>query len=55
MVAGVGSLPFEKTWGTRDAPRIRDGEVATFFLALGPVSKRITIKGQGSVDRTIEG
>lgn len=55
LVSGAGSLPVEKTWGTRDAPRIRDGEVATFFMSAGPISKRITLKGQGSLDRTVEG
>jgi hypothetical protein len=55
FVAAQGSLPVEKTWGTRDAPRIRDGEVATLFMSAGPASKRITVKGQGTLDRTIEG
>lgn len=56
-VSGQGSIPVIKTWGTRDALRIRDGEVLSFFLtgAAGIANKRITIKMQGSVDRTIEG
>lgn len=54
-VSGQGSLPAIKTWGTRDALRIRDGEVLSFFMSAGPASKRITIKMQASVDRTIEG
>ena len=56
MIDGnIVNLPFVKSWGTRDAPRIRDGEVLSLFMSGGPVSKRLTIKGQGSYDRTIEG
>jgi hypothetical protein len=55
MVSTVGSLPVVRTWGTRDALRIRDGEIMTLFMSLGPASKRVTVKMQGSVDRTIEG
>lgn len=52
---GPAVLPYVFKWGTRDAPRIRDGEVLSLFMSGGPVSKRLTIKGQGSYDRTIEG
>lgn len=55
LVSGQGSLPVVKTWGTRDAPRIRDGEVLSIFMNAGPASATIFIKGQGTYDRTIEG
>ena len=55
MVSGVGSIPVVRTYGTRDALRIRDGEILSFFMSAGPASKRITLKMQSSVDRTIEG
>ena len=55
MVSAVGSIPVVRTYGTRDALRIRDGEILSFFMSAGPASKRITIKMQSSVDRTIEG
>jgi len=48
-------LPFVLTYGTRDAPRVRDGEVLSFFLNAGPNNQQITIKTQFSYDRTIEG
>lgn len=55
MVSAVGSIPVVKTYGTRDALRVRDGEVLSFFMSAGPASKRITLKLQSSVDRTTEG
>lgn len=55
MVSGQGSLPVVRTWGTRDALRVRDGEVLSFFMQGGPTPRNIYIKGQGSLDRTIEG
>lgn len=55
MVSGVGSLPVVKTWGTRDAPRIRDGQVLSLFMSAGPASAAIFVLGQGTLDRTIEG
>lgn len=52
-IAG-GSFPVVKTWGTRDAPRVRDGEVMSFFMSGGPVSKKISIRGQGTLERQPE-
>lgn len=49
-----GSLPVVKTWGTRDAPRIRDGEVMSLFMSAGPVSQKLTVKGQGTLERQAE-
>lgn len=49
-------IPFVRTWGTRDAPRIRDGEILSLFVfQSGASGHRVTVKGQGSLDRTIEG
>jgi hypothetical protein len=48
-------LPFVVTYGTRDAPRVRDGEIGSLFLNAGPNSTKITIKAQGTLDRTQEG
>lgn len=55
LASGSGSLPFVKTYGTRDALRIRDGELLTFFIFNTSANKRMTVKLQCSVDRTIEG
>lgn len=55
MVAGQGQLPVFATWGTRDAPRIRDGEQATLFMSGGPASTMLKIRMQISYDRTVEG
>ena len=48
-------IPFILPYGTRDAIRIRDGEVASLFLSAGPANTKINIKCQGTLDRTIEG
>jgi hypothetical protein len=48
-------LPFIIAYGTRDAIRVRDGEIASLFLSAGPASTKIQIKCQASMDRTIEG
>lgn len=55
--AGVigGQLPVVKTWGTRDAPHVRDGEVLSLFMNAGPVSQKVTVKIQGTYERTAEG
>lgn len=55
MISGQGQLPVFVTWGTRDAPRIRDGELATLFMSGGPASTMLKIRMQWSYDRTIEG
>lgn len=55
LVSGQGSLPVVVTYGTRDALRIRDGENLTFFANGLTANKRMTVKVQCSVDRTIEG
>jgi hypothetical protein len=55
LVAGVGSLPAKLTYGTRDAPRCRDGEIMSVFMSAGPPSTRLLMRIQGSMDRTIEG
>lgn len=55
LVSGQGSLPVVVTYGTRDAIRIRDGENLTFFAVGLTANKRMTVKVQCSVDRTIEG
>jgi hypothetical protein len=55
LVANVGSLPVVRTWGTRDAPRIRDGELFTLFMAGGPTNVQIVGRVQGTYDRTTEG
>lgn len=55
LTSGQGSLPVVKTYGTRDALRVRDGENLTFFLFNASATKRVTVKLQCSVDRTIEG
>lgn len=49
-----GILPVVKTWGTRDAPHIRDGEVMSLFMSAGPASQSITVKGQGTLERQPE-
>ena len=55
LVSGQGSLPLNKYWGTRDALRVRDGEILSIFVQGVTVNKRMFVKGQGSLDRTIEG
>lgn len=55
MVPGQGQLPIVGTWGTRDALRVRDGQILSFFMNGGPATTGIFIVGQGSLDRTIEG
>lgn len=55
MISGQGQLPTVLTYGTRDAPRVRDGEVLSLFMSGGPASAEITVKGQGTFDRTVEG
>jgi hypothetical protein len=54
MVAAPG-LPAKLTYGTRDAPRCRDGEIMSLFMSAGPASTQLLIRFQGSYDRTIEG
>lgn len=54
LVSGSGSIPVEKTWGTRDAPHVRDGSTISLFMASGPVSKNVTIQGQGTLERNPE-
>lgn len=49
------SYPIVKTWGTRDAIRVRDGEVLKLFMSGGPTSQQVTVRIQGSYDRTTEG
>lgn len=48
-------LPFVLTYGTRDAIRVRDGEIASLFINAGPANTKIQYKCQASMDRTIEG
>jgi hypothetical protein len=57
LVANAGSFPAVKTWGTRDAIRIRDGEVLSLFVngTATLANKTLSIRGQGTYDRTIEG
>jgi hypothetical protein len=55
MVSPSAGLPTKLTYGTRDAPRCRDGEIMSLFMVNGPASTRIQMKIQGSMDRTIEG
>ena len=55
MVSGQGQLPAIATWGTRDAIRVRDGEVLSLFMSGGPTNTRLVVKGQGTLDRTAEG
>ena len=55
MISGQGQLPIVATWGTRDAPRVRDGEILSLFMVAGPTNAQIIVKGQGPLDRTIEG
>lgn len=56
LAAAPNGVPFVRSWGTRDAPRIRDGENLSFFLfGIGLANTRFNIKGQGTLDRTIEG
>lgn len=59
LVAAAGQfskgLPAVRLWGTRDAPRIRDGQVLSLFMASGPTSQTITINGQGTLVREAEG
>jgi len=49
------SYPIVKTWGTRDAIRVRDGEILSLFMVTGPTSSQITVHLQASFDRTTEG
>jgi hypothetical protein len=53
-VAG-GILPVVKTWGTRDAIPVRDGEVLSLFMSGGPATTKLTCKTTGTLDRVIEG
>ena len=57
--AGVtgGSFPVARTWGTRDALRVRDGEVLSLFVSGTNTfaGKSVTVRGQGTLDRTPEG
>lgn len=55
MVSGVGQLPVVVTYGTRDAPHIRDGEGLSLFMSGGPINTQVVVKGQGTLDRTAEG
>ena len=55
LVSGSGSFPVVRTWGTRDAPHVRDGELASLFVSGGPVSKAYTLKAQGTQVREAEG
>lgn len=55
MISGQGQLPAFMTWGTRDAPRIRDGGVLSLFMSGGPANTKIVVKGQGTLDRVSEG
>lgn len=55
MVSGSGSLPVVVQWGTRDAPRVRAGQVLSLFMSGGPTSKAVTVAIQGTLDRTQEG
>lgn len=55
MATNVGSLPAKLTYGTRDAPRCRDGEIMSLFMSAGPANTRLLMRIQGSLDRTIEG
>lgn len=59
LVAAAGQyskgLPVARTWGTRDAPRIRDGQVLSLFVNAGPTSQKIVINTQGTYDRSAEG
>jgi len=48
-------LPTYPSWGTRDAIRVRDGEVMSLFMSAGPNNQKITTKSQFTLERTIEG
>jgi hypothetical protein len=54
LVSAPG-LPAKLTYGTRDAPRCRDGEIMSLFMSGGPASTQLLLRIQGSLDRTIEG
>lgn len=54
-LASAPGLPAKLAYGTRDAPRCRDGEIMSLFMSGGPASTRLQLKIQGSLDRTIEG
>lgn len=57
LVSGQGSFPVVRTWGTRDAPHIRDGELASLFVSgTGTFAgKSVTAKSQYTAVREIEG
>jgi hypothetical protein len=48
-------LPTYPSWGTRDAIRVRDGQVMSLFMASGPSNQKITCNAQFTLERTIEG
>lgn len=56
LVANAGSFPVARTWGTRDALRVRDGEVLSLFVSgTGTfANKSLTVRGQGTLERNPE-
>lgn len=51
MVAPNG-IPIVRTWGTRDALHVRDGEQLTLFMSGGPANTRIDVMMQGTFKRS---
>jgi hypothetical protein len=56
-VSGAGSLPVVAQWGTRDAPRVRGGEILSLYVVGSGsfASKSVSALIQGTLDRTEEG
>jgi hypothetical protein len=57
LTAATGGLPLVKTWGTRDAPHVRDGELGSILIdgTAAFAGKSITVKCQGTMIRSAEG
>lgn len=56
LVSGAGSFPVARTWGTRDALRVRDGEVLSLLVSGTNTfaGKVVTVRGQGTLERQAE-
>lgn len=54
LVANVGSFPVVRTWGTRDAIHVRDGEVGSLFVSGMGAVKTLTVRAQATMKRQPE-
>lgn len=54
LVANAGSFPVVRTWGTRDAIHVRDGEVGSLFVSGMGAAKTLTVLAQATLKRQAE-